>query len=127
MSIEFKDFMEAFAAFKGFTSNEKSPNNDTGVIGKKCIIRARDAGVHYGELVSYQGREVVLKNSRRLWRWYCEESISLSDVSLNGVKHKDSKIAPMVDSIIICDACEIIPCAEKAIKSIEGAPIAAQS
>ena len=37
-------------------------------IGQKVIIRARDAGVHFGTLQSVDGRSVVLTNSRRMWR-----------------------------------------------------------
>ena len=41
----------------------------------------------------------------------------------DGIKDiKNSKISVKVDSLILTDICEIIPCTEKSIKIIEGAP-----
>ena len=37
------------------------------LIGEYVLIRCRDAGVHAGILVDWEGREVQLKESRRLW------------------------------------------------------------
>lgn len=37
------------------------------IIGKKAIIRCRDAGVHYGIVEQVEGKNVILANSRRLW------------------------------------------------------------
>ena len=33
------------------------------------IVRTYSAGVFAGELVSRKGKEVVIKNARRLWYW----------------------------------------------------------
>ncbi len=38
-------------------------------IGKKVIIRGDRSGVEFGELVEQNGREITLKNARRLWFW----------------------------------------------------------
>lgn len=89
------------------------------MIGKKVIIRTLSAGVHYGELVEKEGKEVILKNSRRLWYWKTNnKGISLSEVSLTGLSN-DSKVCAAVDSIWM-EAVEIIPCTKEAIKNIEG-------
>lgn len=93
--------------------------------GEYVIVRARDAGVHAGEYISHAGREVLLKNSRRLWYWKAAASISLSGVAVSGVTNA-SKIAPAVDRILIGDACEIIPCTKKARESIANSPAARQ-
>ena len=59
--------------------------------------------------------------------WEVEESDAgetypvLSGVSMYGIKHDMSRIAPAVDSVWL-EAIELIPATEKAIASIEGAP-----
>lgn len=92
-----------------------------GMIGKKCIIRTYSAGVWFGEVEQKAGSEVIVKNARRMWRWHAAESVSLSAVANHGIKEKQSKIAEAVISVWL-EAVELIPCTDKAIASIEGAP-----
>lgn len=124
--MEFKEFLEAFKMWNELNGNkqELKQEQNSDFIGKYCVIRARDAGVHCGYLVSYKGREVVLKNSRRLYRWYINEGISLSAVADSGVKYKDSKVACEVENLLIADACEILVCTDAAKDSLIKAPIA---
>lgn len=87
-------------------------------IGKKVIIRDDRSGVEFGELVEQNGSEVTLKNARRLWYW--NGAASLSQLAMDGTKRpQDCKFTVTVSSITILDAVEIIPCTDKAIKSIE--------
>ena len=87
-------------------------------IGKKVIIRGDRSGVEFGELVEQNGNEVTLKNARRLWYW--NGAASLSQLAMDGTKRpQDCKFTVTVSSITILDAVEIIPCTDKAIKSIE--------
>lgn len=87
-------------------------------IGKKVIIRGDRSGVEFGELVEQNGNEVTLKNARRLWYW-CGAA-SLSQLAMDGTKiPQGCKFTVTVSSITILDAVEIIPCTDKAIKSIE--------
>ena len=87
-------------------------------IGKKVIIRGDRSGVEYGTLVSCCGSEVTLHNARRIWYW--EGSASLSQLAKDGTAMPEKcKFTVYVDSITILDAIEIIPCTDKAIKSIE--------
>lgn len=93
------------------------------LIGDYVIVRCRDAGVHAGYLVDYEGRNVTLKNSRRLWYWVCaEKQHSLSGVAAVGITDK-SKIPAVVSTLVLSDACEIISTTDKCQKSIEGAKI----
>ena len=88
-------------------------------IGKKVIIRGNRSGVEFGTLVEQNGSEVTLKNARRLWYW--EGAASLSQLAKDGTAEPSKcKFTVYVDSITVLDAIEIIPCTEKAIKSIEG-------
>ena len=87
-------------------------------IGKKVIIRGDHSGVEFGTLVSQNGREVTLHNARRIWYW--DGAASLSQLAKDGTTDPSScKFTVTVDSITILDAIEIIPCTDKAIKSIE--------
>ena len=87
-------------------------------IGKKVIIRGDRSGVEFGELVEQNGSVVTLKNARRLWYW--AGAASLSQLAMDGTKRpQDCKFTVTVISITILDAVEIIPCTDKAIKSIE--------
>lgn len=90
-------------------------------IAKKVIIRGELSGVEFGTLVARNGREVTLHNARRIWFW--EGAASLSQLAKDGTaKLYGCKFSVAVESITILDAIEIIPCSEKAIKSIEGVP-----
>uniref|UniRef100_UPI003FF01AB8 DUF6948 domain-containing protein n=1 Tax=Prevotella sp. TaxID=59823 RepID=UPI003FF01AB8 len=87
-------------------------------IGKKVIIRGDRSGVEFGELVEHKGREVTLKDARRIWYW--DGAASLSQLAKDGTANPSKcKFTVSVDIITILDAIEIIPCTDKAIKSIE--------
>lgn len=88
------------------------------------IIRTYSAGVHAGELVRRDGKEVELANSRRLWFWKtADNGISLSDVAVGGIDADASKICAALPSIILTEAIEIIPVSEKARSTIESANV----
>ena len=91
------------------------------MIGKKCVVRTYSAGVWFGEVAEKSGNEVIVKNARRMWKWWASEGISLSSVALHGVKHDDSKVVEAVPAVWL-EAIELIPASDKAIASIEGAP-----
>lgn len=87
-------------------------------IGKKVIIRGDKSGVEFGTLVAKDGSEVTLKNARRIWYW--AGAASLSQLAQDGTSDPlRCKFTVTVNSITILDAIEIIPCTDKAIKSIE--------
>ena len=117
-NLTFGEIKQLVAMFGN--NQQASQELDTGMIGKKVIIRTYSAGVWFGELSQKSGTEVILKNARRMWRWCAAESISLSAVSIHGLKYSSSKMCEPVDSQWL-DAIEITPCTDKAIKSIEGA------
>jgi hypothetical protein len=105
-----------------FGNSESIQTSDGGLnslIGKKVIVRTYSSGVHYGELVEKSGKEVILKNARRLWYWKTTNNgISLSEVANAGL-HKDSKVCAPAEAFWI-EAIEIIPCTKEAIANIEG-------
>ena len=83
------------------------------------IIRTYSAGVHAGNLVKREGKEVELANSIRIYQWY--GSASLSQLAMEGTKQPEKcKFAMPVDKIILTEAIEIIPCTKEAEQSING-------
>jgi hypothetical protein len=75
------------------------------------IVRCRDAGVHAGEYVKHSGREVVLKNARRIWYW--DGAASLNQIAVSGcTRPENCKIAMPVEQMTLLEACEIIVCSK---------------
>lgn len=91
----------------------------TNYVGKKVLVRGIQSGVYFGELVSQDKQEVEMKDVRNLWRW--EGANTLLDVAENGVsKPRSCKFSNKVNSLVLTDVCEIVPCSDKAIENIEG-------
>ena len=92
------------------------------IVNDYVIVRTYSAGVHAGELVSRNGKEVELKNARRIWYW--DGAASLSQMAIEGVsKPQNCKFPCEVTKIILTEAIEIIPCTQRAIDSMRGVPI----
>lgn len=92
------------------------------LIGKKVIVRGDRSGVFFGTLAQRDNREVTLNDCRRIWYW--EGAASISQMAQDGVKKPERcKFTVTVDSIVILDAIEIIPCTDQAIKSIESVKV----
>lgn len=86
------------------------------------IVRTYSAGVFAGEIKSRNGKEVELINARRLWSW--SGAASLSQMAMEGTSKPDEcKFPCEVSSVILTEAIEILPCTEKAKKSIKGVKI----
>ena len=86
-------------------------------IGQEVIVRTYSAGVWFGLLKQKAGNEVILKDARRLWRWWCKESISLSGVVRHGINQDKSRIAGAVGFVWL-EAIEIMPITGEAADSI---------
>jgi len=89
---------------------------------KYVIVRTTSAGVFAGYLESRSGREVVLRNARRLWYW--EGAASLSQLAVDGVNRPTfCKFPTEVDRVELLQAIEILDVTEKARESIAAVPI----
>ena len=101
------------------------------LVGKDVIVRSNLAGVHFGRLVDCSGagaEALVLKKSRRLWRWWAKRGISLSAVAAEGLADREElRITQEVETVVIRDYSEILECTEAAALSIRSAPVAEQS
>ena len=100
----------------GVTYYEASTN-----LSEYCIVRTYSAGVHFGILEQRDGKEVQLKNARRIWYW--DGAASLSQMAVDGVsKPENCKFSVLVPTILLTEAIEIIDCTEKAAKCILEVP-----
>lgn len=89
---------------------------------KKVIVRGDRSGIFFGTLKKRNGREVKLSNCRRLWYW--DGAASDFQLATDGVTAPGNcKFTVVVPEIEILDAIEVIPCTDKAIKSIESVAV----
>ena len=85
------------------------------MIGKVCMFRTYSAGVHFGELVERDGKECLVKNSRRVFYW--SKACSLSQLAMEGsVNISECKIAMEVPELFLSEVIEIIPMGSEAFK-----------
>lgn len=112
---EAREIANMVNGLSGITNQSKASNPS---IGKYCIVRCRNAGVHAGTVESMDNNILVLKDSRRMWYW--KSAFTLSECATKGIE-SNSKIACVIDTVIIpvCDIGEVIPCSKNAEKSIK--------
>lgn len=113
-NLTFGEMKQIAAFFNGATTAPKSANP---MVGKYCIARCYSAGVHAGEVVSVDGENVILKDSRRLWSWKAKDGVALSGVAQAGVQ-SGGKIDVVNPEIYLTGVCELIPCSTAAKESI---------
>lgn len=86
------------------------------------IVRTYSAGVFAGTLKSRIGKEVVLKNARRLWYW--DGAASLSQLAESGTtKPQNCKFPEPVNEVVLTEAIEIIKVTKVAQKTIQGVDV----
>lgn len=98
-------------------------------VGKYCVVRATQDGVHAGVIrsivpaVGGKSAVVVLEpGSRRLWRWRTAKSLSLSAVAEHGLSADDwSRCPRSAEARVVIDACGIDLCTAQAQASIAAA------
>ena len=86
------------------------------MIGKKCIIRCDRSGVFFGTLTSLQGQTAELTNVRKIWYW--EGANAVEQISTDGVE-TNSKLTVTVNSMVVTDVVQVLPCTDKAIFNLE--------
>lgn len=82
------------------------------------MLEATEAGCFFGEIACRSGREVILKNVRRIWYW--DGAASLSELALSGTKLPGKcKFTVTISSITVLDVIEILDVTDAAAKSID--------
>ena len=100
-------------------SQQKAPNLDD---MEYVIVRTYSAGVFAWYLESEKGKEVVLRNARRLWRW--SWAASLSQLAMEWVKKpQQCKFPCEVSKVKLKEAIEIIDVTVEAFNSIKSVTI----
>lgn len=89
-------------------------------VGQYVIARCYSAGVHAGEVVSVDGENVTLKDSRRLWSWKAKDGVALSGVAQHGLKDGNCKVDVVNPNIYLTGVCELIPVAAGVKENING-------
>lgn len=84
------------------------------------IVRTYSSGVFAGEIESRKGKEVKMKNARRIWYW--EGAASLSQLAIDGTSKPDLCKFPVPVSVLLTEVIEILDVTDKARKSIEAVP-----
>lgn len=88
------------------------------IVGEYCIVRTYSAGAWAGVVISKKGKEVSIKNARRLWYW--KGAASLSELAVSGVScPSECKFPVAVTAVILTEVIEIIPATQTAKQSIE--------
>ena len=92
--------------------NYKSPH-----LGKFCVCRCTNAGVHCGKLIYQYGQTAEVEHARRIWRW--RGANTLNEVAKHGVDEEFSRISePTVSSITLTDCIEVQPCSDVATENL---------
>lgn len=87
-------------------------------MANKFIVRSDRAGVFYGEIVSRNGQEVEMKDVRNIWYW--DGAATVMQLAAEGVsKPKTCKFSVPVESLVLLEAIQIIPCTDKAVESLD--------
>ena len=97
----------------------KSEVATIGAIGRKVIVRSRDAGVIYGTYVGSNADTIHLTGARQLWRWHAAKGISLIDVATYGVKASECNFSTASATVTVFSACALIDVTPEAASSIE--------
>ena len=85
------------------------------------IVRTYSAGVFYGYLEKREGKEVTLRNARRMWKWF---GASLSECAQSGTpSQQNCKFPEAVDKIVLTEAIEILSLSAKAKESLDGVTV----
>lgn len=103
--------------FAPVTAQSAEIANKHPFVGQYVIARCYSAGVHAGEVVSVDGENVILKDSRRLWSWKAKDGIALSGVAQSGIQ-SGCKIDALNPLIYLTGVCELIPCSSSVAESI---------
>ena len=83
------------------------------------VVRARGAGVFYGQIKERNGGEVTMTNARRIYYW--SGATDCSQLAVEGVNDPGAcKFTIPVDEVILMDVIEMQKCTPKAIASLDG-------
>lgn len=81
------------------------------------VVRTNYAGVFFGEIKRRDGDEVTMRNVRKLWCW--DGACGVEQLAADGVQNPAKcKFTVVVKEMIILGVNQILPCTDKATKSL---------
>ena len=95
------------------------PANSESPTGEYSIIRGDKFGVFMARVIddTKAPLEIKVEDARRLWYW--DGAASISQLAISGVsKPNNCKFPKALQKATLYNVCEVIPCTEKAAKSI---------
>ena len=93
-----------------------SPVFPTILIGQFVLVRTYSAGVHCGVLEAREGKEVLLSDARRIWRW--RGANTLNEIASKGVDEVWTRISEPVGAVLLTEAIEVIGCTPVAAENL---------
>lgn len=109
-----------------FVLRSDEPRSDSGglfdrYIGKKCIVRTRNAGVIFGEVVCAERGAIVLKNARRIWRTISKDKSQswYEGIANSGLCEDKGVISSAVSEKALVEDYEVNICSAVAAESLE--------
>lgn len=91
------------------TKSKEENNMDN----KYYIIRGDRSGVFFGQIAGRNGKEVELRNVRKLWWW--DGACAVEQLAVDGVTNpRNCKFTVVVPEMVITDVIQILPCSDKA-------------
>lgn len=86
------------------------------------IVRTNRAGVFFGKILEANKDEVTMTDVRKIWHW--EGACAVEQLALDGTSRpNDCKFTVIVPEMTIAEPIQIIPCTDKAIKSLSGVDV----
>ncbi len=89
-------------------------------VGKNVIVRSRNEGINFGEVVQADDTGIVLKDCIRIWYHRPENKASCwyEGVAMSGLSSDSKTSCPVLEKVIVEDY-SIILCTSDAITSIK--------
>ena len=85
------------------------------------IVRTNRAGVFFGKIKEYSKDEVTMTDVRKIWHW--DGACAVEQLAIDGTKKPNNcNFTVIVSEMAVLEPIQIIPCTEKAAKSLAGVP-----
>lgn len=86
------------------------------------IVRTNRAGVFFGKIKEASHDEITMTEVRKLWHW--DGACAVEQLAIDGIsKPHNCNFTVVVPEMTIADPIQIIPCTEKATKSLSGVAV----
>ena len=86
------------------------------------IVRAKGAGVFFGQIKEKNGKEITMINARRLYHW--RGATECCQLAAEGVKNPDGcRFTMYVSEVVLLEAIEYHKCTSMAEESIKGVQV----